>query len=106
MTNLELPLFQASAEDEKVKEFLYLLGHYGRLTRKQISEIKGWSEREIRALAEAAGAEVIRGQKGFILTRDADLEEASNTANAFLAQSEKMRLYGLALKKRIHGRVG
>lgn len=102
----ELPLFKASKEDPNVERFLGLLAHYGRLTRRQFVSITGWSERDVRALAEAAGARVVRGQEGFCLFETADAEEVLRAAEAAISQGKRMIKYGLALKSALHGRVG
>ena len=81
-----LPLFKAQKEDPNVDRFLALLRAYGHLTRKQIGAITGWTERDVRALAEAAGLEVVRGQKGFCLFDGAAADE-------ILAMGEKDNPY-------------
>ena len=102
----ELPLFKADADDANVERFLGLLRHYGRLTRRQFVSITGWTERDLRALAEAAGAQVVRGQEGFCLFERADAEQVLRAAEAAISQGKRMIRYGLALKRRLHGRVG
>lgn len=101
----ELPLFDADRDDPNVERLVRLLRAHGHLTRTQIRQITGWSERDIRALAEAAGDEIVRGQNGFCLTELAGLDEATEAARIAISQGKKMIRYGLALKRRIHARV-
>jgi hypothetical protein len=102
----ELPLFRAVRSDPNVERFLRLLGVYGHLTRRQFAQITGWTEREVRALAEAAGDEVVRGQQGFCLFDNAPVDEALHAAEDAISQGKKMIRYGLAIKRRLHGRIG
>lgn len=102
----DLPLFRVRPEDASVERFLRLLAERGTLTRRDISEATGWNEREIRALAEAAGSKVVRGQHGFTLTETADLDTIKHAAEAFISQGNKMRSYGIDLKNIIHQRTG
>lgn len=105
-TAQDMPLFLAQPADPNVDRFLGLLRHYGRLTRRQVAAITGWNERDIRALAEAAGDQVVRGQHGFTLAESADLEEIKHAADAAISQGKKMIHYGVALRRRAHGRIG
>ena len=104
----ELPFFDAEREDPNVDRFLRLLGSHGHLTRIQLRQITGWSERDIRSLAEAAGDQVVRGQNGFCLTESAlrdNLDEVVNSAEIAISQGKKMIRYGVALKRRVHAKV-
>jgi hypothetical protein len=102
----ELPLFKAERTDPNVGRFLELLAIHGHLTRKRFAELEGWTERDVRALAEAAGDKVVRGQKGFCLFDAATIAEALDAAQDQISQGKKMIRYGLALKRRLHGRIG
>ncbi len=82
---------------------------HGWQTRKELSLRFGWSERYIRELAESLGSEIVRGQAGFKLTDSIereDLAQALQAADAFLSQGKRMIRYALALKKRLHQKVG
>jgi len=106
---LELPLFRAAPEDPNVERLRELLHTYGWLKREQIVKLTGWSERTVRALAEAMGADVVRGQAGFKLTADLADEEIGlglQAARVRIAQGQHELRYGLALLRRLHGRVG
>ena len=104
--NFELPLFRATREDPNVDRFLRLLENYDHLTRKQFHQIAGWSEREVRAMAEAAGSEVIRGQKGFSLFAKTGATEILDAAEDAISQGKKMIRYGVTLKTKLHHQVG
>jgi hypothetical protein len=103
---IELPLFKAEKFDPSVGKFLELLAIHGHLTRRRFAELTGWTDRDVRALAEAAGEKVVRGQKGFCLFDAATIDEALDAAQDAISQGKKMIRYGVALKRRIHGRVG
>lgn len=105
----QLPLFRAEPEDPNAQRFLSLLAVHGHLTRKEIAERTGWTERQVRMLAEAAGAEVVRGQNGFQLTAVAlaerRVDEVLAAKEAAISQGKKMIAYGIALGRRIHAKV-
>ena len=78
-------------------------------TRRELATGLGWSERKIRLVAESLGAEIIRGQQGFKLTRltgRADLPAAVQAADAAISQGKLMIKYGFALRKHLHQLVG
>jgi hypothetical protein len=102
-------LIPQGVADAEVAEFLGVLAAHGWQTRRQLGDRLGWSDRQIRDVAERAGAQVVRGQLGFKLvaqvTRD-DLPVAVEAAQAAIAQGKKMIRYGLRLKRRLHEVVG
>ena len=60
-------------------------------------------------VAESLGAEIIRGEHGFKLTRltgRADLPAAVQAADAAISQGKLMIKYGFALRKHLHQLVG
>lgn len=78
-------------------------------TRSQLSEHFGWSERYIRDLAEALGPEIVRGQAGFKLTSQLTRDElplGQQASDAFISQGKKMLRYGLALRRKLHEKLG
>ncbi len=86
----------------------WLLTH-GWQTRRQLVEGLAWSERKIREVAEAMGADIVRGQHGFKLTEQLtreDLQAAKQAADAAISQGHKQQAYGLALLRKIHQLVG
>lgn len=108
--NLTQPeLIPQGVQDAEVAEFLEVLAANGWQTRKQLGERLGWSERQIREVAERAGAQVVRGQLGFKLVAQVTREDfpvAVEAAAAAIAQGKKMIRYGLGLKRRLHEVIG
>jgi len=110
LTQPELTLEPPAPVDQADLDRLrtWLVDH-GWQTRKQIEEQFGWAPRYIRELAEAMGADIVRGQAGFKLTEQITRDElpaALQSADAFLSQSKKMAAYGHELKKRLHAIIG
>lgn len=102
----ELPLFQTAPGDPEVERFLYLLAHYGRMTRRDFLIVAKWQPRTVRMLAEAAGDQVVRGQFGFELVEFASLDEVKHAAEIAIAQGKKMIAYGTKMLNRAHQKVG
>lgn len=102
-------MFAEGVTDAEVATLRAWLLAHGWQTRKQLVEGLGWTERKIREVAEAMGADIVRGQPGFKLTESltrADLEAAKQAADAALSQAHKQEAYGRALLRRIHALVG
>jgi hypothetical protein len=78
-------------------------------TRKEVAIALGWSERKVPDVAETLGAEIVRGQRGFNLVKKIgrdDLPAALQAADAFLSQGKKMIRYAMALRRKLHERIG
>jgi hypothetical protein len=94
-----------SEQREQLRAHLEIMGWQ---TRKQLCLALGWSERQVRDVAESMGADIVRGQSGFKLTsqitRD-DLPQALQSADAFVSQGTKMIHYALKLKSRLHALI-
>lgn len=74
-------------------------------SRRQLCLALGLPEYELRHTLEMLGAEVVRGQLGFKLTRhlqNDDLPTALQAANQAISQGKKMIKYGVHLKTRLH----
>jgi hypothetical protein len=105
----QLSIFPEGVTDAEVMELRGWLAEHGWQTRAQLVAGLGWSERKIRETAEAMGADIVRGQHGFKLTEQLgreDLEAAKQAADAAISQAQKQQAYGVALLRRIHGRIG
>jgi hypothetical protein len=102
---LELPLF-GEATEEETSAMVMLLSSHGHLTRRHLMDLTGWNDRHIREIAEALGATVIRGAKGFCLFDQAPLDEVEATIRRFELQSQKMAAVAVELRRRLHRRVG
>lgn len=73
--------------------------------RKQLSIALGMREDAIRHAMEVLGSEVVKGQRGFKLTRYItrdDLPFALQAAEAAISQGKKMIRYGIRLKTHLH----
>ena len=58
--------------------------------------------RLVRDAAEVAGADIVRGQNGYIHRRWATAEEIQAAAAQAISQSDRMRAYGVALLAAAH----
>jgi hypothetical protein len=99
-------MFAEGVEQAHVEELLQLLRSYGWVTRRTLKQLKGWSPRTTRAIAEAAGDEVIRGPRGFNAFEKCSLDEIEHCAAIAEAQGNKMLAYAVALRKRAHQKLG
>lgn len=87
----------------------HLLAQHDWLTREQAAAALSWEVRRVRAAAEHLGADIVRGQQGYKLTRNLtrdDLAAVQQAADAAISQAKKQEAYGLALLHRIHALVG
>ena len=91
---------------ESVGEFVGYLSWNGWRTRRHLVEKFGISERQVRLLAERAGADVVRGPKGFAHFEHVEVDEARHCAEIAISQGKKMIRWGLALKRKLHQRIG
>ena len=102
----QLELVPEERIEEEVGQLRRVLHASGWLTRKQIRVLLGWDERHIRAVAEAAGDDIVRGPMGFCLFADASSDDIQAAAAICETQSTKMASYALALRVKLHGRIG
>lgn len=106
----ELKLFKALPSDPHVARLRALLHDHGWQTRAELVDKTGLSERNIRALLEAMGADVVRScVRGFKLTNDLtndELGDALMAANFAISQARHQGNYGVRLKRRLHARIG
>lgn len=61
------------------------------------------SDRALRAAAAASRGQILGGQAGYILTRQASLREVARATAALLSQSNRMRERVAAIEKVRHG---
>jgi hypothetical protein len=107
LDQLSMSFDQTPASEQE--ELKVRLGLHGWQTRKQLSLALGWPERQIRDVAESMGAEIVRGQKGFKLTKNItrdDLPAALQASDAAISQGKRMIRYGIALRKKLHQIIG
>ena len=90
---------------ESVSAFVAYLAFGGWRTRKQLTEVFGITERQVRLLAEHAGLEVVRGPRGFAHIENVPADEARHCAEIAISQGKKMIRWGLGIKKKLHQRI-
>jgi hypothetical protein len=93
---------------DEVRLALYLANQDGKwITRIRIAIALGWSLRRVRLAAEALGAEIVRGPKGYKLTKDLTAEDMP-TARAAVAmarnQAKRMSRTANALEAKLNSR--
>ncbi len=101
----QLTLLPPDVTQAHVDELLRLLRCYGWLTRRKLGPLTGWKERTIRGVAEQAGAEIVRGPRGFNAIEKCSLDEIEHCAAIAESQGKKMVEYALALRRRAHARL-
>lgn len=88
---LELKAVKAPVEDvAEVDLLIQALAGRGWMNAKQLSRELGLSDRAIRAAAHASDGQVISGQKGYKLTREATIEEVQHAAGWLRHQAKEM----------------
>lgn len=103
-------LFKADRKSPAMEKFLVLLKAQGDwITRKEISTRTGWSDREIRMLAEAATDEdgdiVISWQKGLCHRDFVAAEEMTRAGDQFVSQGKHMIKRGIGMKRLAHKKL-
>jgi len=87
----------------------HLLAQHDWLTRDECAAALTWDVRRVRATAEHLGADIIRGQQGYKLTRNLtrdDFTAVKQAADAAISQAKKQEAYGLALLHKLHALLG
>lgn len=115
-TQLELqpattPLFLIRPDHPNVRWLVEILRARGWMTRKMILDVANSSgaaayrERWVRALVNAAGADIVKGQSGFNHVENCTIDEITHAANQSESQAKLMLEYSIALRRRAHQRV-
>lgn len=109
-TQLDMPLFAVPADHPNVRWLVGLLQERGWMTRKEILAEAGragghYSERWVRALVQAAGTEIVKGQEGFNHVDNVTIEQGNHAANQSENQGKLMIEYALGLRRRMHQRI-
>lgn len=107
----DLPLFLIRRENANVEWLIETLKGRGWMTRKEILRYAGFpvtahNERWVRALVEAAGPDIVKGQQGFNHISRCKFDEITHAANQAISQGRLMVHYGIALRRRAHALVG
>lgn len=105
--NPQLPLFEVAADDERIARLEAVLRQWGWQTRAELTVKLAWTERDIRAVAEAAGPErIVRGQKGLNTAANASAEELAAAGVISKSQGGKMLHNGLVWLRLAHQKLG
>lgn len=108
------PLFAVTPDHPNVAWLVRELKARGWLTRKEIAALAAgaglkmsasYSERWVRALVNAAGADIVKGQHGFNHFDNCTVTEITHAANQSISQAKLMIQYGVALRRRVHQKV-
>ena len=102
----QLELVPEEQVQDQVAQLRRVLTSAGWCTRKVLHLRLGWDERTIRAVAEAAGDLIVRGQKGFCLFEDASSDDILAACGGLESQATKNTAYCLALRSKLHRRIG
>lgn len=70
-----------------------------------ISQATGWTDRKIRALANAAAGAVISGQRGYRLTSEATPAEIRHAWTWLASQGDAMRLRAHQIRTQAHQQI-
>jgi hypothetical protein len=102
---IELPLFKVARENRSVQCLINTLDGRGWMTCSQILRL--WfmppteaNKRWVRALAEAAGDDVLSGQAGYKLVKAGTAEEVYRASSWLISQGKKMISRGIAIRRR------
>lgn len=105
-----MPLFAIPHDHPNVKWLVELLKARGWMTRQMILAEAGrtggkYSERWVRALVNAAGSQIVKGQEGFNHVDNVTIDEGNHAANQSISQGKKMIRYGIEVRKAMHARI-
>ena len=111
MTAHDQPELIARPEQADVEELRRVLRTVGTwVKREQLVRLTGWSERTLRDLLQALGADVVRStEKGFKLTDDLTDDElgiGKRAAEFAISQAREQGTYGVRLRRRLHQKLG
>jgi hypothetical protein len=98
------------ASTAEVQELIRLLNDEGWRTAAEIqftAKLEGyhWSDRKIRAIANASEGQVISGQSGYKLTRQATIEEVQRASAWLRHQSDEMTSRALQIDRVYHREI-
>ena len=102
----QLDLWTGGVTESDISELVSLLRTQGWMHRRQLCPVLGWSERKIRAVAESAPSQIIRGQRGYSVIDRVDTETLVRCADALKSQGTKMLRVSVAWRRLAHARIG
>lgn len=97
---------QATVADERLAVLLDMLDGRGWITSREIRLAKHWDDRTIRALAASSDGQILSGQRGYKLTRQATPEELHHATHWLESQAREMSNRACAIRRRWHGGAG
>lgn len=103
---IQRDLFPEGITQDDVDALKVILRRRGWSKRVDLSAELDWSERKIRLVATAAGKEVLRGPRGFNLTRNCTAEEIKLCAERFHKQAIEMDALHVGWLQIAHQMVG
>lgn len=101
--DLFAPRFRAQENDERVSELLDYLSGRAWTSGREIHEAKRWDERTIRLLAASSNGQIISGQRGYKLTRQATPDELHHATAWLESQAKQMSDRACAIRRVWHG---
>lgn len=105
-TQAELPLYVAkdsSATTADVESLYAVLAFRGWLkARDIITSRPHWTERKVRAIAEASAGHIVSGQEGYKLTQDCTPDEIQRACDWLRSQAKKMTQRALNIMRVTH----
>ncbi len=90
--------------DSDVATLIRHLHGHGWQTAKQLSQY-GWTDRKLRAVANASKGRVISGQHGYALIESATVDEANHAAAWLERQAAEMQRRARDIRKAMHKRT-
>lgn len=111
MTLTDLPLFATQPApatpppNPELTAVLLELRQGNWLTARTLRHRLGYSDRTLRAVAEASDGQIISGQQGYKLTRCATSDEITHAANWLHSQAQKMENRSIAIRRRAIGNL-
>lgn len=100
-------LFDATRQPAMTdRDVAILIGHLAGRGWRTARDLKseGFNDRELRALANASKGEVISGQRGYCLLREATIPEAQRAADWLRHQGKEMIRRGNDIEQAMHRR--
>jgi hypothetical protein len=109
----DLPLFQPVPDDPNVRWFVgFLRDHRDWIRARELVALieqragRVVDDRQIRLWAEAAGPDIISGQRGYRHADHATIEESRRFVAWLESQAKKMIARAETFRRRLHARFG
>ncbi len=93
---------ETSAIPDQLESLIRTLTGKGWMTRRQLEAQTSFSDRTLRALANSSAGQIISGQQGYRLTREATVDEIKHAANWLKHQAEEMTRRAIQIERVRH----